>query len=114
MNYFKIKDACIEIMTNNASLQDNNVKMKFDLKVENSFCEISDKVPRFFLVWSEAYSKTYWTPDLKSFAKIVNDWIKPNILTKAPCQMFGWVLNTSLNIQILLLLLLIEASNIDL
>ena len=50
MNYFKIKDACIEIMTNNASLQDNNVKMKFDLKVENSFCEISDKVPRFFLV----------------------------------------------------------------
>ena len=37
MNQFKIKDACIEFMTNNASLQDNNVKMKIDLKVENIF-----------------------------------------------------------------------------
>ena len=64
VNQFEIRGTCIELLSNNVSLQGNNVKIKLNLKMENIFrdcclnffCEISDKAPKFCLDLSEAYS----------------------------------------------------------
>ena len=61
VNQLEIKDTCIEFVINNVSRQGNNVKIKLNLKVEETcrdcrpnFCEINDSVSGFWLVLSEA------------------------------------------------------------
>ena len=60
MSQFDTKDTCIEFVINSVSLHTSNVKIKFDLKVEEIcrgfslfFCEISDNAQGFCLVLLE-------------------------------------------------------------
>ena len=41
MNHFEIKDTCIKFVIDNVSPQDNNVKIKMNLKVEEIFRDCS-------------------------------------------------------------------------
>ena len=62
VNQFEMKYTCIELVINNVSLQGNNVKTKYNLKIDLQrflvliFCGINDNAPGFCLVLSEAYS----------------------------------------------------------
>ena len=56
VNQFEMKGNCIEFVLN-VSRQDNNVKMKLNLKINlQRLREINDNTPGFCLVLSEAYS----------------------------------------------------------
>ena len=65
----------VEFVMNNSVAQSNNFKIHITLKVEEIridcrlYCEINDVAPSFYLVLSEAYSKSSQRSKMERFAK---------------------------------------------
>ena len=75
MNQFEIRDRCIEFVTNNAWLPDNNVQTKLDLKVEEicrdcpKFLRDKWQSTRILISFIRGIFMTLWNTQYETFCK---------------------------------------------